>query len=59
LVCGETGEVVGGLGGQNLVVEIAAFTVDPHDLVGVWEEALRRFGDRGGASVDAAVPTAR
>lgn len=55
---GEAGEVVGGLGGDELVVEGAAFAVDPDDLLGVGEQADRR-GRGGGCSViDAAVAAA-
>jgi len=38
-LCGEAGEVVGGLGRADLVVEVAAFAVDPDDLLRVGEQA--------------------
>jgi hypothetical protein len=51
----EAGEVVRGLGGDELVVEGGAFAGDAHDLRGVGEQAGR--GRRGGgpAVVETAV----
>jgi len=58
LVSGEAGEVVGGLGRDRFVVERCPFAVDPHDLVGVREQAARRRRGRCCAVIDAAVTAA-
>jgi hypothetical protein len=57
LVGGEAGEVVGGFGGDRLVVEGAAFAVDPNDLGGVGEQAFGCWCGGGSTPVDAAVAT--
>ena len=54
----EAGEVVGGLGGDEAIIEVTAFTVDPDDLFGVGEQVGRRGGRGCGAVIDAAMSTA-
>jgi len=52
---GEAGEVVRGLGGDELVVEGGAFAGDAHDLCGVGEQAGRRRRGGGPAVIETAV----
>jgi hypothetical protein len=59
LLGGEAGEVVGGLGREEAVVEVAAFAVDPDDLLGVGEQAGRCGRGSGRSVIDAAVATVR
>ena len=59
LVGGEAGEVERGLGGDELVVEVGAFAVDPDDLFGVGEQVWWRRRGGGGLVIDAAVTPAR
>lgn len=58
LVGREAGEVVGGLGGDELVVERAALAVHAHDLLGVGEQPGRCGSGGGRAVIDAAVAAA-